>query len=384
MRRFIGMTLACLSAILAGSSLAAACSLCGAGNFFQMKTMREDAGQAKLLLFGTLANPRLNAAGGGATDLRIEAVLKKHDALGDKTSIEIPRYLPFSDPKDPPRFLVFCDVYEGKLDAWRGVPVKTAAAADYVKGAMGLDPKDPAGALLYFFRHLDSPDKEIANDAFLEFAKAGDADVGRVAAKLSADKLRGWVKDAQTPAERLGLYAFLLGACGKEPDAELLRALLLKPGERELVAYDGLLCGYVQLRPKEGWDLALELARDGKKPFGQRFAVLRALRFLHGLKPDDTRPKVLAALEAMIAQGELADLAVEDLRRWQMWEPTRAVLGLFGKKDSDGPLMRQAIVRYALSCPKDEAKAFVAELRKKDPNLVKDVEDVLQADKRAP
>ena len=32
----------------------------------------------------------------------------------------------------------------------------------------------------------------------------------------------------------------------------------------------------------------------------------------------------------------------------------------------------------------DEAKAFVAELRKKDPNLVKDVEDVLQADKRAP
>jgi hypothetical protein len=382
MRQVLGTTLALLVAVLVVPSPAPACSLCGAGNFFQMKTLREDAGQAKLLLYGTLANPRLTAGGMGLTDLRIEKKLKTHDALGDKTSIEIPRYLPFNDPKDPPRFLVFCDVFEGKLDAWRGVPVKSAEAVDYLKGAMALDAKDRTGALLYFFRFLDHADREVSNDAFLEFAKANDEDVGRVATKLSADKLRGWLKDAKTPPERLGLYAFLLGANGSEQDAALLRSLLDKPGDRETGAYDGILCGYIQLRPKEGWNLAVELLRDGKKPFGVRFATLRALRFLYGWRPDDSRAKVLSALEAAIAQGEFADLAIEDLRRWQLWDLTRQVLELFGKKGFDAPLMRQALVRYALSCPKDEAKAFVAELRKKEPDLVRDVEELFQLDRK--
>ena len=46
----------------------------------------------------------------------------------------------------------------------------------------------------------------------------------------------------------------------------------------------------------------------------------------------------------------------------------------------DAPIVRQAILRYALSCPKTDpaAATFVAERRKQDPELVKDAEDALR------
>jgi hypothetical protein len=73
---------------------------------------------------------------------------------------------------------------------------------------------------------------------------------------------------------------------------------------------------------------------------------------------------------------------VENLRRWQMWELTPQVLDLYGKKGHDAPLMRRAILRYALSCPRPEASTFVSQRRRVEPDLVKDVEETLQFEKK--
>ncbi len=379
MRR-IGVVLGTLFFV---GSPALACSLCSGQ---QSATLRQDAAQAKLVLYGTLLNPRLNAgtdatASGGSTDLRIETVLKTDPFLGDKKLIELPRYVPF-DPKNPPKFLVFCDIFNGKLDAYRGIPVRSAAVADYLKGALALDPRDRTKALLYFFSYLEHRDPDVANDAYLEFAKASDQEVGQVASQLAADKLRTWIQDPQTPAHRLNLYGFLLGACGGDRDAAMLEALLQKPTERMAGALGGLLSGYIQLRPREGWELAWFMLRDRRRPFTERFAVLGMLKFYHGWKPEETRQEVLRGLGALLSQNDLADLAIEDLRRWQMWDLTSEVLALYGKKDFDAPIQRRAIVRYALSCPRAEASRFVAQLQKQDPDLVKDVEESLQFEKQ--
>src|SRR5262245_37342895 len=200
MRRLLWLVLAALTAALAVALPAAACSICNM-NLQQTKTMRQDAEEARLVLFGTLDNPRLTGTS-GATDLRIEAVLKNDPFLGNTKVIEIPKYLPILDPKNPPRFVLFCDVYNNKLDPYRGVPLKSDASLEYLKGALALDGKDRTACLLYFFRYLENPDKEVASDAFLEFAKANDQEIGSVAGKLSAEKLRGWIKDPQTPAYR--------------------------------------------------------------------------------------------------------------------------------------------------------------------------------------
>jgi hypothetical protein len=332
------------------------------------------------VLYGRATNPRLSAGATGATDLHIDGIVKPDPIVGNKKMVELPRYLPVSDPKDPPRYLVFCDIFQDKLDPYRGVPVKSAAVVDYLKGAMALDRSDPIKSLLYFARFLEHSDKEIARDAFLEFAKANDKEVGQVASQMSPEKIREWLKDPQTPSERLGLYAFLLGACGKEQDAAVLKAMLQDPTDRTLPALDGALAGYLQLRPQEGWDQVLTILRDEKKPFQLRFAVLRTLRFQYGWRPKETHENVLKGLQVLLPQGDIADLAIEDLRRWQLWDLTADVLAQHGKKSHDAPLMRRAIVRYALSCPKPEAASFVRKLRQTDAGLVQDVEESLRTD----
>jgi hypothetical protein len=368
-------------------SPALACILCS-GNSQNLSTFRQNIAQARLVLYGTLANARLSGddANGGLTDFHIEKVLKTDPILDGRRMIVLPRYLP-ADPGSPPRFLVFCDVYkdkEGKaaLDPFRGIPIKSKALLDYLIGIMKLDPSDRASALLYFFKFLDHSDETIAADAYAEFARATDQEIGRVAGKLSAARLRRWILDPQTPGARLGLYAFLLGGCGGKADAALLRGCLEKPDERTGPVLDGFLCGYVELRPKEGWDLAAAILSDSRRPFLERYAVLRALTFFKGWKPQETRRDILRCAAVVIPQGELADVAIEDLRRWQWWDLMDDVIAQYPKKSHAAPIVRRAIVRYALSCPRPEAARFIGELRRTDPELVKDVEETLQFDKK--
>jgi hypothetical protein len=376
MGRWSLVLLAALVAIVPCS--APACSLCGS-SLQNALTFRQEAGlaSARIIFYGTVEKSDPIR---GVSEFRIESVVRSDPFLGDKKTVELPRALPILDPKDPPKFLVFCDVFKGKLDPYRGVPVQSADMIKYLKGALALESKDRARSLLYYFDYLEHADKKIAEDAFLEFAKSTDQEIGQIASKLSAAKIRGWIKDRETPEYRLGMYAFLLGACGGAEDAAALRAMLQKPSEKTMTAFDGILGGYIQLRPEEGWTLALDLLRDSSKDFQIRFAVVRTLRFYHGWKPEECKARVLRGLAAVLPQGDIADLAVEDLRRWQMWDLTDDVLALYGKKSHDAPLMRRAIVRYAMSCPKPKAKDFVAQRRRDEPDLVRDVEESLQSE----
>ena len=357
---------------------APACSLCG-GLLQQAPTLRQEAAQpsARLILYGTLENPRSSTS----TALAVETVLRADPAIGGKKELDLGRYLPVSDPKNPPHFLVFCDVNNDKIDPYRGVPLAGPEGLDYVRKALALDPKDPAGNLDFYFSYLENPDKEVARDAFLEFARSNDLQIGQASSKLSAEKLRAWIKDPQTPTERVSLYAFMLGGCGGDADADFLAGQLNGDGERTVNCYDGYLGGYIHLRPREGWQRALAVLSDGRKPLPMRLAVVRTVRMYHGWRPKETRDAVLSCLKAMIDQHELADIAIEDLRRWKMWDLTANILPRYGKTDFDAPIMERAIVRYALTCDDDASKQFVAERRRADPDLVKDVEESLQFEK---
>ena len=57
---------------------------------------------------------------------------------------------------------------------------------------------------------------------------------------------------------------------------------------------------------------------------------------------------------------------------------TSDVLALYGRKGYDAPIMKAGIVRYALCCKNDAARTFVAERRRTDPTLVKEVEESLR------
>jgi hypothetical protein len=371
-----GFRISLFAALLVLPGSVAACSLCA--NLQQVPTFRQEAAQphARIILYGSFKSDK-NVTNG--TPFHIAAVLRSDPYIEGKTKIIVPKYIPANDEKP---FLLFADVFKDGIDAYRGVPIKTEEGVEYVKKVLKLDPKNKTENLLFFFRYLEHADKEVANDAFMEFAKATDVEIGEVAKKLPADKLRGWLKNSETPPEHIGMYAFLLGACGNKDDADLLKSMLRDPSDRTTKAFDGILAGYIHLRPEEGWDLALATLKDDKKSFEVRLSVVRMLRFFYLFQPKENKANVLKGMEIMLVRSDLADVAIEDLRRLKLFDLTPEVLGLYGKKGYEGQLMRETIIRYALACKEDNAALkFLTERRKAEPDLVKDVEDALRFEK---
>src|SRR5262249_18256170 len=113
MPRRVLVVLLAVGLALAVAPPALPCSLCGEATR-RSPTLREEAGMdyARLVLYGTLHDPKLNADGSGVTGLNVVEVFKDDSARKGKKDLQLPRYLPVSNPKEPPRFLVFCDVFK--------------------------------------------------------------------------------------------------------------------------------------------------------------------------------------------------------------------------------------------------------------------------------
>jgi hypothetical protein len=369
-------TLVFLAACVAAPP-AAACSFCQ-GDIRTRQTLRMHYAAAKAVLHGQLKNPRFDKNDNGFTDLHVSSVLKDDPARGGQTVIAIPQYLPVIG-NTPADFLLFCDVSKGKLDPMFGVPAPRAVL-DYLSAATKLDDKDPAAKLAFFFKHLDSPDPTIAADAFFEFARASDADILKAAKQLDAAKVRKLIADPNTPPERLGVYSFLLGVTGGAKDAAYLAALLNHNPlpERAATAFGGLLAGYILLAPKEGWSFAAGVLADDKRPYSVRLSTIGTVRFLQSTRGADCKAEVLTCCAALLPHGDLADQAIEDLRRWGYWDLTNDVLAQFARPTHAAPIVRRSIVRYALCAPGDEAKRFVLAAKQADPKLVRTVEESLE------
>src|SRR5438552_3458394 len=86
---------------------------------------------------------------------------RSRSCLGDKKQLTLPRYLP-QEKENQYKYLVFCDVFKGAVDPYRGVAVKAdSRIAQYLKGALAVKDKDTAARLRYFFDYLDDSDVEV-------------------------------------------------------------------------------------------------------------------------------------------------------------------------------------------------------------------------------
>jgi hypothetical protein len=344
-----------------------------------MRTWRLEVAESALTVHCTLTNPR-GDEDKGSTDCLVHSVLKPHPLLGNKKMLTLPRYLRV-DPKTGWRGVIFCEIREGKINPYKGVEVGPAVV-DYLKDLLTLDGKDHTRRLRYCFNFLEHPEREIAGDAFNEFMKTPDRELGIAARNLSPWKLRVWLRNTETPSYRLRMYAFLLGNCGGKSDAALLRALLEKLVNGESRPnIDGILTGYTLLAPKDGWAYTCKLLEnhpcaDG---FMIRYSALRAARFFHNIRPDVIGKKdVLEAMRMAVGQEDMADLAIEDLRRWGYWEFTSRILPLYSNTAKMYPPARSAVLRYALQCPGPEAAGFLADRRQREPEFVAQVKKGLE------
>jgi hypothetical protein len=374
--------------VLATSALASGgtcCPFCPGAS----QTLTKDAEQAVMILYGSLANAKLDPNAGdltsGSTELLIDSIVKSHESVAGKKSIILPRYIP---PEKDTKFLVFCDFYQGKIDPYRGMAVRAdSRIAEYLKGALAVKDKDAPSRLRYFLRFLDDRDPEVSGDSFNEFSAADYKEYRPVAEKASPETIARWIRDPNTPSLRLGLYGSMLGHCGTAEHAKLLRALLDDSNNRYSSGVDGMLAGYILLQPQEGVAYLKSILGDDKKDFLLRYAALRATRFFHDYRPDIIKAEqIKAATAVLIDQKDITDLAIEDLRKWGAWEYTGRILGLYGRKGFDAPIVKRSILRFALSCPAGNkpSEEFVAARKKEDPQYVDEVSELLRLESPRP
>jgi hypothetical protein len=379
--RLLGMRLVGSALLLIVASVlprAQACSFCPGA--MQRTTLAFELEQAAVVVYGTIANSRLNLQpdalpGTGSSELHVEQVLKNQPQAALAKTLTLPRYVPVLDAKNPPRYLVFFEVHKGKLEFALARTASPAVTA-YLEGAAPERTKDRVQALRYYAQFLDHADPAIAEDAFLEFARSKDHDIGQAARTLSPAFVRRLLAQPKLEPERLSLFAFLLGGCGGEEDARYLRKLAAAGGDAAR-AVDGILAGYIHLRPKEGWQLTHDLLADPKQSFHVRVGAVRTLRFYHGWQPKETHAQVVHGLSLIVPDGDLADFAIEDLRQWKTWDLTANILAQFSKKSHEAPIIRRAIIRYALCCPLPEARAFIDRIRPSESEAIRDIEEGL-------
>ena len=146
-----------------------------------------------------------------------------------------------------------------------------------------------------------------------------------------------------------------------------------------------MLAGYLMLQPKEGWDYLCGLLKDGKEGLLTRYSALRTIRFLWDQRPAVVeKPNLAAGAALALDHVDIADFAIEDLRKWQRWECCDRILGLFGKGDYDTSVMARSILRYALQCPNPRAAEFIRQQRRRDSRLIEEIEELLRLETETP
>ncbi|MEX0701147.1 MAG: hypothetical protein WD069_03550 [Planctomycetales bacterium] len=258
--------------------------------------------------------------------------------------------------------------------------------------------------LEYFLKFLEFPDPLVANDAFQEFANASYKDLMPLIDQMPAEKIAKWVTSEDTSPTRLGFYGMLLGLCGDEDDAALLKAEILDETGEYRLGIDGVMSGYLLLTGEKGLALLEEeklkphyvetvrpdgsIHRENKVPFSETYSAMRAIRFMWDYGDGRiSADRLRQSMRMLLDRPDLADLVIADLARWKDWSVQDRMMELYGSKEYDVPSVKRAIVRYLLVCaasaPKDapappphvvEAKKHLADLRARDPKTVQEAE----------
>jgi hypothetical protein len=348
---------------------------------------------AQCVLYGTVANPRMIHLEGepaevDITDFHVSRVLKADRALGGMKLLHLKRFVPIADPKNPPKFVIFVDVEKDQLDAYYGLPVDSPDVLTYLESLARLTGASQADVLRYCFRHVEHKNRDIVSDAFRELGKGKPQDLRRALRSCSLAPLRRLLQRRDTPPAHRDVCAYLLGLCGTQDDARLLRFLFEGTSRDSSTSVRRLLVGYVLLehrarRGNQGLAYVTEVLRDRSRPFAVRYSAYQAVRFCWDQGPDAfDRKRLLEAVGVVLDDPLMTDFAVEDLCRWGCWHMTDRVLQLYGKAGYESPIIRRKILRYALCSPSPRAAALVKRERARNPDLIADQEELLQLERQ--
>ncbi len=232
-------------------------------------------------------------------------------------------------------------------------------------------PENGAERLAYFQNYFEDKESVLAFDAYDEFARAPYQDLLALKDQMDREKLLGWIENPETSVSRRRLYFTMLGVCGKAEDTKLLEDLISSGNRKKRAGLDALIACYLTLKGESGVDLIEStFLADQEVDYVDTLAAVSALRF-HGTELKlISRQRIVAAVRQLLDRPKMADMIIPDLARWEDWSVMERLVKMFKEADADSNWLRVPVITYLRACPKPEAKQYIEELRKIDPESV--------------
>jgi hypothetical protein len=245
----------------------------------------------------------------------------------------------------------------------------SAAGRDYLL-AVAKIPKD-APRLEFFIKYLENSDEMLARDAYDEFAKAPYADVIALREKIDREQLIAWIQDQDVPVSRRRLYLTMLGVAGTIDDTSILESFMRSTDRKQKAGLDAMIACYLTLKGAEGMPLIERLfLGNGEAEYSDTYAAIMAVRFMGTESDVISRDRLLKGLRMVLDRGDLADLVIPDLARWEDWSVMPRLVELFKNAEKESNWVRVPVVNYLRACPLDTAKQQIEALRKIDPDAI--------------
>lgn len=258
-------------------------------------------------------------------------------------------------------------------------------------------PEAPAQERLsYFLKLLDFSDPLVVNEAHKQLSDASFEELAPLAPQMSRAKLRQWITDPKILPHRVALYGLMLGICGNEHDAELLRRIIIEQADDIRFGIEGVMSGYLLLTGQQGLELLDQTKIKNKQAhFAETYAALQAVRFMWSDAPGKIEnERLLQSMRLLLEQPFVTEVVVDTLARWKDWSVQDRLMGLRVPDDYHGAAIEHAIIRYMIrstkDLPKDETaktpehvlkgRAYLETLRKRDPEAVREAEEKLNAE----
>jgi len=341
-----------------------ACPFCAAVS----QTFSQEIDSMQIAAIAKLAEaPKSDGETAARAKFTVVDVLKGKEKLAGQKQIES---LYYGEGRIGRQFLILGTEDSGEM-MWSTPTLLTKHGIEYLKNVISL-PEKGNERYKFFQEYLEHEDEMLARDAYDEFANAPYSALFELKPDMNHDQLVKWLQDPDLAANRRRLYFTMLGVCGGDDDLNMLESMLKSDDRKAKAGLDALIGCYLTLAGADGLSLVEKQFIDNKESeYADTYAAIMAIRF-HGTETDVIeKEKLLKTLHKMLDRPALADLVIADFARWEDWSVVDKLVHLFKTADEDTSWVRVPVIRYLMACPKPEAKEYLIELEKIDPDAMK-------------
>lgn len=353
-----------LATLLLGASTAMACPFCSAVS----QTFSQQIEAMDTAVIATLVEVPEGASetAGAEATFKIDVILKGQEHL---KGVETIQSLYYGEGRQGRQFLILGTEPENLM--WSTPTLLTDRGVKYVQQVIKL-PETGNERYSFFQDHLEDEDEMLTQDAYDEFANAPYEALFELEPLMKHDQLVEWLHNYDLPANRRRLYFTMLGVCGSKDDLPMLEKMLQSDDRRAKAGLDAMIGCYLTLAGAEGLPLIEKLYLEDKDAeYADTYAAIMAIRF-HGTETDVIpQERLLKSLHKMLDRPALADLVIADFARWEDWSVADRLVQMFKEADDETSWVRVPVIRYLMACPKPEAKQYLIELEKIDPDSMK-------------